>query len=311
MADLVNKINLRLLTPADLLSMLMLLILSFIISIFNSEILFWHIFLFLNIMLLIGIYKIVTLYESNTKTSSRLLKIARYWYGILLILYIFKQVYFIIFSLKPDDWDQIFIKMDYFIFGLNPTQWIYRFENPLLTEFLQIIYIYYYPMILVFGLQLYIPVRYNEFKYTLFILFFSFYISYLLYMIFPAAGPRFHLHDFHTISKELPGILLTEPIRNFINFGESIPSNVPNPEYYVQRDAMPSLHVISAFLILWLSRKFSMKSFYFYLPYFLCMVLATVYLRYHYVVDILGGLIVCGITILAGKTLEKRKFLKL
>ena len=89
--------------------------------------------------------------------------------------------------------------------------------------------------------------------------------------------------------------------------GESIPPGVPNPQDFVQRDAMPSLHTITAFLIMYLSWKFKSKSFYFYLPYFLCMVAATIYLRYHYVVDIAGGLIMCVITIITGMIVYRHK----
>lgn len=285
----------------------MLLLLTLIYIFFNTKIDLWYLFIPLNLLLVYLIWKLVTTYEHSARQSNinegdykSKLKILRYWYGVAAILYIFKQVYIIGFSLKPVDWDPLFIKWDMMLFGLNPTQWMHQFANPYITEFLQIVYAYYYPMIVVFGLELYLWHRYKEFKYTIFILFFSFFFSYILYMIFPANGPRFHLHEFSAITNELPGIFLTEHIRAFLNMGESIPPNVPNPEFYVQRDAMPSLHTITAFLIMWLSWKFKSKSFYFYLPYFICMVIATVYLRYHYVVDIIGGLLVCGFTIALG-----------
>lgn len=285
----------------------MLLILTLIYIFYNTAIDLWYVFIPLNLLLVYLIWKLVTSYESkvaegiiNEGSYRSVLKVFRYWYGVAAILYIFKQVYIIGFSLKPVDWDPLFIKWDMMLFGLNPTHWMHQFANPYLTEFLQLVYVYYYPMIAVFGLELYLWHRYKEFKYTIFILFFSFFLSYILYMIFPANGPRFHLHEFSAITNELPGIFLTEHIRAFLNMGESIPPNVANPEFYVQRDAMPSLHTISAFLIMWLSWKFKSKSFYFYLPYFICMVIATVYLRYHYVVDILGGLLVCGFTIAVG-----------
>jgi membrane-associated phospholipid phosphatase len=162
-------------------------------------------------------------------------------------------------------------------------------------------------MIIVYGLELYLWKRYKEFKYTIFIVFFSFYFSYLLYFIFPANGPRFHLHDFSSISRELPGIFFTDYIREFLNFGESIPGGVPNPQDYVQRDAMPSLHIITAFLIMYLSFKFRSKSFYFYLPFVFLMAIATIYLRYHYVVDIAAGIIVSLFTIWIGNILYKGK----
>jgi len=292
----------------------MLLILTVLNIVFNIKIDYWYLFIILNLILVYAIWKVVTIYQKNTgalhnrdKTDKSLLKVLRYWYGIAVILIIFKQVYFIIFSLKPADWDYLFIKMDFIIFGVNPTQWAYRFENPFLTEFLQIVYAYYYPMIIVFGLELYIWKRYKEFKYTIFIVFFSFYFSYLLYLIFPANGPRFHLHVFGAISNELPGVVFTEYIREFLNFGEAIPSGVLNPQDYVQRDAMPSLHIITAFLIMYLSRKFRSKSFYFYLPYFFLMTVSTIYLRYHYAVDIAGGIIVSVFTILIGKIVYKGK----
>lgn len=285
----------------------MLFVLSCIILYFNFSIDLWFVYVIINIFLIWVIYRLVNKYEIFVEekgeqkiANSNPLKIARYWYGVAAILFIFKQVYIIGYSLKPADWDPVFMRMDFAIFGLNPTQWVYRFENPLLTEFLQIVYVYYYPMIVVFGLELYLWHRYREFKYTIFILFFSFFTSYILYLIFPANGPRFHLHDFYAISSEMPGILLTEPIRAFLNFGESIPPGVPNPQDYVQRDAMPSLHTITAFLIMYLSWKFRSRSFYFYLPYFFCMVAATIYLRYHYVVDVFGGLLMCVFTIIVG-----------
>ena len=292
----------------------MLAVLTIINLIFNVRIDYWYIFIPLNITLIYFIWKIVSAYEKKIEIEKidesnykSYLKVVRYWYGVAAILIIFKQVYFIVYFLKPPDWDLLFIKMDFIIFGLNPTQWAYRFENPFLTEFLQVVYAYYYPMIVVFGLELYLRKRYKEYKYTIFIIFFSFYFSYLLYMIFPANGPRFHLHDFGAVSTELPGLFLTEYIRTFLNLGESIPNNVPNPQDHVQRDVMPSLHIITAFLIMYLSWKFRSKSFYFYLPYFFCMAAATIYLRYHYFVDILGGLVVCAFTILIGKIIYKGK----
>ncbi len=292
----------------------MLMVLSLIFAIYNTRIEYWYAFVMINTLVTFGIYRVVNVYEKKAELSgvtegklSSPLKVLRYWYGVAAILYIFKQVYLIILSLKPAEWDLLFIRWDFILFGVNPTQWAYQFANPVLTEFLQIVYAYYYPMIIVIGLQLYLRHRYKEFKYTIFIIFFSFYFSYLLYLIFPANGPRFHLHDFFAVSQELPGLLLTEPIRVFLNFGESIPSGVTNPQDHVQRDAMPSLHIITAFLITYISWKVRSRSFWFYLPYFFCMAAATIYLRYHYFVDILGGLVVCAITILLGNLVYKNK----
>ena len=125
----------------------------------------------------------------------------------------------------------------------------------------------------------------------------GFYISFIGYVIFPAIGPRFTLHDFHLTDTELPGIFLAEKIRSFINFVESIPDNVPNPQDYAQRDAFPSGHTIIILLITYLSRKIKSNSFYFYLPYSILMLFSTLYLRYHYFIDLVAGIPVVLITI--------------
>jgi membrane-associated phospholipid phosphatase len=266
----------------------------------------------LNIILAYGIVILVSSYQRklieqniDEKNYSSLLKIIRYWYGIAVILVSFKEIYHIIHSLKLHDWDMVFIKLDYSIFGIDPTKWAYQFANPALTEFLQIVYIYYYLMIVVYGLEIYLWKRFDDFKYVLLVLFTGFFTSYLLYMVFPAVGPRFYLHNFYSISKELPGLLLTEPIRSFINFGESIPLGVSNPIEFVQRDAMPSVHTTIALLITYLSRKIKSKSFYFYLPYSILLVISTIYLRYHYAVDIIAGAIIALAAIFISNQLVK------
>ncbi len=263
------------------------------------------------IILLVGSYQRKLVSQNiDEKNYGSLLKILRYWYGIAVILVSFKEVYHIIHSLKLHDWDMVFIKLDYSIFGVDPTKWAFQFANPALTEFLQIIYIYYYLMIVVYGLEIYLWKRFDDFKYVLLVLFTGFFSSYLLYMVFPAVGPRFYLHNFYSISKELPGLFLTEPIRSFINFGESIPQGVSNPIEFVQRDAMPSVHTTIALLITYLSRKIKSKSFYFYLPYSILLVVSTIYLRYHYAVDIIAGAIMALAAILISNQLIKLRHSK-
>ena len=218
----------------------------------------------------------------------------------------FKETYYIIQSLKPEDWDLVFIKADFELFGVNPTQWIYKFANPFLTEFLQIIYFFYYFIIIIYGLELYLWKRYDEYKFATFIIVTAFYLCYIFYVIFPAIGPRFLLHDFNAINTELPGIFFTKWIRAFLDFGESIPAGVQNVNMFAQRDAMPSAHTSLAILVVYLSKKIRSRSFYFYLPYLICMVISTIYLRYHYVIDIAAGAVIAVITIVIGKLVYKK-----
>jgi len=280
--------------------------------VFNSVIGYWHVLTAINLILVFIISLIVIRYESKPeeekrKLSYKFLRIIRFWYPVLIILYIFKEIYLLIHPINPNDIDLALINIDFLMFGVNPTQWIYKFSNPALTELLQIIYIMYYLVIPIYGIELFLKKRYEDFQFSVFVLFSGFYIAYVLYFIFPAVGPRFYLHDFYSIETELPGLLLTNPLRAILNFAESIPAAVTSPQDYVQRDAMPSLHAEIAILLAYLSKKLGMKSFYFYLPYCLLMILATVYLRYHYVIDLIAGAALAGIAVLLGSLMYAKK----
>jgi membrane-associated phospholipid phosphatase len=277
--------------------------------VFNSIIEYWYVLSAVNIILVIIITSFVVKYESKIpeeKEKHSFLKVLRFWYPVLIILYIFKEIYLLIHPVNPNDIDTVLINMDFGMLGVNPTQWIYRFANPALTELLQIVYIMYYLVIPLYGIELFLKKRYEDFQFSVFVLFSGFYIAYALYFIFPAVGPRFYLHDFYSIEKELPGLFLTNPFRVILNFAESIPVGVPNPQDYVQRDAMPSLHAEIAILLAYLSKKLGMKSFYFYLPYCLLMLLATIYLRYHYAVDLIAGALIALLAAVLGSVMYSR-----
>ncbi|MGH2575738.1 MAG: phosphatase PAP2 family protein [Ignavibacteria bacterium] len=302
----------RYLQPSDSVNLLFLIILSLINLIHNSRVQFWYALVISNIILFVLILSLISIYESRPESEKnnprvKYLKTLRYFYPVFLILYFFKEVYVITHSINPNDCDIALINIDYSMFGVNPTEWIYRFENPLITEFLQVIYSLYYIIILAYGLELYLWRRYREFMYAVFVILTGFYLSYILYIIFPAIGPRFYLHDFSSINKELPGIFLTEWLREFLNFAESIPKYAPNPQDFVQRDAMPSAHTEIVIILAYLSYKIKSKSFYFYITYCILMIISTIYLRYHYIIDVIAGTVLAIVTVMICKIAYKGK----
>lgn len=254
----------------------------------------------INVVLCILIVYFVSHYEKKTENEKRQRSVSRFlrfWYPVLMILFCFKEIYLIMISLNHGLYDEILLKTDYLIFGMNPTQFLAGYLNPYAVEFFQIVYGVFYLMPVIYALELYLWHRYDELKYAMFVILFGFYLSFIGYVIIPAVGPRFTLHEFHLLNTEMPGLFFAEKIRDFINFVESIPVNVPDPEAYAQRDAFPSGHTIIILLITYLSHKIKSNSFYFYLPYSMLMLFSTVYLRYHYVIDLIGGIPVVLITI--------------
>ncbi|MBN1633718.1 MAG: phosphatase PAP2 family protein [Ignavibacteria bacterium] len=303
--------NFKLLDKHDILNQIFLLIITVIIIINNDKISGWFYYVVINVLLSVFTICIVLKYEKlefSDKYYSRFLKILRYWYPLIMIFFYFKEIYVIMIKVSDFLYDDLLISIDYMIFNSNPTQELFGISNPFLTEFLQIIYNLFYLMPVIYGLELYLWHRYREFKFATFLILLGFYLSFFGYLILPAIGPRFTLHNFADLNLEMPGVFLTEMLRDIINFGESIyPKNIPNPETIAQRDAFPSGHTIILLLITYLSAKFKSNSFYFYLPFSVIMVFATVYLRYHYVIDIIAGFVIALISVFIAKRVYKNE----
>lgn len=304
------KGNLKYLDIPDVANQIFLLLLSLLSLLFVKDYPAKFLIPLLNVILCLLIVYFVSHYEKKTgpavteKSFSRFL---RFWYPAFTILFCFKEIYMIMMSLDHPLCDDTLIRIDYWIFGFNPTQFLSSFASPITVEIFQIIYGIFYLMPFIYLSELYLWHRYDEQKFATFVILTGFYLSFIGYVFFPAIGPRFTLHEFVNTDSELHGIFFAQYIRDIINFGESIPKNIANPEEYAQRDAFPSGHTIIILLITYLSHKIKSKSFYFYLPYSVLMLFSTVFLRYHYVIDLIGGIPFVLVTIFIAERIYKGK----
>jgi membrane-associated phospholipid phosphatase len=254
---------------------------------FHSRIENWQTFILLNLLTIIFVFLLA--YTAETYRY-KILRIIHYLYLIPLVLLTFKEIYFLIRPLRPNDYDQLLINIDRWIFGVDPTVFLYNFSHPILTEMLQIIYGMFYFLPIILGLVLLKKRKLVEADFAIFTIIFGFFLSYIGYFALPAIGPRFTLHEFQNENVEMPGILVTGFLRNVTNTVESIPQGTPNPESIVQRDVFPSGHTMITLVVIFLSIKLKSRSRFFLIPVGTLLIFATVYLRYHYVIDLIGGL---------------------
>ncbi len=305
------KTYLKYLEANDYVNQIFIFLITFLVVLNHSKIQGWFFILLLNFTLLFLTAYFTIVYEKSQRTSgkaSNILKIIRFWYPIFTILFFFKEIYIIMIVLTPILNDSLLISIDRMIFGKDPTVFLSEYSNPYLTEFLQIVYTLFYLMPFFYAMELYLWKRYDELKFATFLVLTGFYLSFFGYLILPAIGPRFTLHSFANLNNDIPGLFLTNTLRDLINIGESIyPGDIRNPELIAQRDAFPSGHTIVISLITYCSFRLKSKSFRFYLPYSLLMIFSTVYLRYHYVIDLITGIGISAITILLGEYFYKDK----
>jgi len=137
-------------------------------------------------------------------------------------------------------------------------------------------YVSYYFLPVTLIVVLYGKDRMAEFEISVFVLTFGYSLSFVGYILFPAIGPRFTLVHLQTVPLE--GSLLTDLVRDGLNALE-----------HNKRDCMPSGHTQIVLMVLYLAHRYERLLFYIFLPVICGLILSTLYLRYHYVVDLLAG----------------------
>jgi membrane-associated phospholipid phosphatase len=262
----------------------------------------WRILLVENALLIVGI---IALAEADARAKSKFLHVVHLFYIAPMIFAGFKEVYMLIRPVNPAEFDDLLIGIDYAMFGVHPTQWLLRIAWPPLTEYLQLCYTLFYLLPVALAVEFIVRKREDLYDDVVLVFVYGFYLSYIAYFALPAVGPRFTLHDFASTPRELPGVVITDALRAFINAGESISTDAPNPRAEAQRDAFPSGHVQMSLLAIWIAWRHRARI---RLPVTIVagsLVFATVYLRYHYVVDVLGGLIFFLITVATVPRIER------
>jgi membrane-associated phospholipid phosphatase len=193
--------------------------------------------------------------------------------------------------------DGALIAADRWLFGTEPTAWIGGFAQPAVTELLQVAYTSFYVLILTVGGELWRRTDDRAFRRYLFACGVTFYVSFVGYLVAPAIGPRMTLYDVATLERQMPGLWLTPYLRWFVNAGGLVPRGLSGAAAaaLAHRDAFPSGHAMVTIVLMVHAWRNRLATRWFVTPAGTLLVLATVYLRYHYVIDVLaGGLLACA-----------------
>lgn len=208
--------------------------------------------------------------------TGRAALIFRHWYPLPYVAWCYREMAVMIPAIRGKDVDAELARLDYRIWGTNPTVWLERFYHPWLTEYLQIIYALFVPAVLLVAVLLWRERRYADFRFYAFLIALGFLVSYVGYVLAPARGPRFFLRDLETV--KLRGLWFTGLLQGTLDRLES-----------KAWDCFPSGHTELTILACWASALISKRLFWTYFAYTLSIISATVYLRYHYTIDVLAG----------------------
>lgn len=263
----------RRLNPIHGLTLLFLIGLFFVVLFFRHQIPLWQSLLW-RYALGAGVL-LVLKWGSDREVGGRVGRFINDFSPIFYIILIYQSLGDLSQYLRPDVDPQL-IRIDFFLFGVHPTVWMERWIVPWLTGVLSVAYFSYFILPVRLVHTLYVKDSGRDFDLAVFVLLLGWYLSFVGYLLFPAIGPRYTLA--HLQSVPLDGGFIADSVSQLINFVEGN-----------KRDCMPSGHTAIALLVLFLSYRYARLLFYLFCPIVGALILSTVYLRYHYVIDIFAG----------------------
>ena len=228
------------------------------------------------------------LYESF---SYRFWHFWRHWYPHLFFLFCFEEMGKLVHLVNPGWEDAWLIAFDRWLTGMNPSLWLEQFAHPALNEFMQFAYFTYFVYLLILGGILYCQRDFEGYWAVMTYSALGYVFGYLIATLFPVQSPWF------TLAGQWHGELTGGPFTALINLIEKYGR--------VHGAAFPSQHVAGATAALlgaWRHRRWL---FWVFLPFVACMCVSTVYVRNHYVADVLSGLVTGTLGYLAGHWMMK------
>ncbi|HSY22090.1 MAG TPA: phosphatase PAP2 family protein [Polyangiaceae bacterium] len=198
----------------------------------------------------------------------------------------FFQLREILPAVTPGADDARIYAFDLRVFGFEPSVWLDRFVSPVTTEWFAFFYFLYFLILAVHILPALFALQdlrvLGQFAVGILLVFTT---AHLLYMVVPGWGPYWYLHT--TFHNELHGGFFWKLVREAVDAGGA------------QKDIFPSLHTAGpTYLAIFSFRHRAIAPFKYSWPviaFFVTqIIIATLFLRWHYLVDVLAGLVLAS-----------------
>lgn len=213
-------------------------------------------------------------------------EIVRNWSPFLVILLMYYSLWGdATHLLVTRDMDKELIALDQRLFGMQASVAMQAWINPTLTAWMEFAYFFHVinaPLVALFVYNFRARARFREMMTGVVVVTFFGLIGYLLV---PAIGPMYTLRDQYTVALSVPLEVLNRQME-FMDFAR------------IRRDVFPSLHVGISFVVWLYALRNSKKLFWILSPFVLSLFVSTIYLRYHYLIDVVAGLVLAPLCFL-------------
>jgi membrane-associated phospholipid phosphatase len=210
-------------------------------------------------------------------------EIVRDWFPFLVILLMYYSLWGdATHLLVTRDRDAALIALDQRLFGFQASVALQGFVTPPLTAWMQFAYAFHiwnFPVVACF---IYLRRPRSRFREMMCGLILVTFFGLLGYLLVPAIGPMYTLRAHYTVGLSQPLAVFNRQL-DFLDYAR------------IQRDVFPSLHVGMSFVVWLYAWRNSRRLFWMLMPLVLSLWVSTVYLRYHYMVDCVAGLILAPV----------------
>ena len=230
----------------------------------------------------IGVTSLMFLLVSlHNRGSNPIVGFVRYFLPFVFLSYWYPETFYFN-NFIFDNLDHHFVKADQLLFGCQPSlEFSKRMSWSWFSELMYFGYFSYY--FIFFGTALWFYFFCKKLvDRAIFVFVCSFYLFYVTFAILPVMGPQFY---FPPPLNEIPDGYLFCKLMRFLQATAERPTG-----------AFPSSHIGISFTVVLFVMQHCRVLLKYILPLFMILVLSTVYIKAHYLVDVLGGLAVVAVT---------------
>jgi membrane-associated phospholipid phosphatase len=183
--------------------------------------------------------------------------------------------------------------IDQRLFGFQASLAMQHFISPGMTTWMTFAYFYHLINIPLVALFIYAWRGRKPFREMMSGIMVVSFFGLMGYLLVPAIGPLYTLRDQYTVPLHQGLSMLNREV-DFMDFAR------------IRRDVFPSLHVAISFVAWLYAYRNSKKLFWILSPLILSLWVSTVYLRYHYLIDVVAGLVLAPLSFLLANWLFRR-----
>lgn len=260
------------------------------------RLLFWCLLVGLVLFVIFIVRLLFVTHDIRTAfTKKDIIAIVRDWAPLIIFMWVYDNLHDIVRAVNPYDFDFLLATIDNILFfGAHPTALFEKLVHPALTKWLSLNYLLYFAYFPVTLGVLYYKKNKQGFHVASFALVIAMYTGFIFYILFPCVGPILAQHHLHTIT-------LQDASGTFDFYNQALLLYSYYRDYF---HCFPSLHVAATAVFWMCSYRYARRLFYIYTPFVLSLWFSTMYLRWHYVIDVIAGFIIAGYAIFIGTWIQ-------